>query len=417
MRDDMEINYDLMIIGSGLVGVSLAAALASADLNIIILETHLPVQDTAADSRPLALNYISQQILMNLGIWPKLADLAQPIKQVHISQQNHFGFLQFQAAEENVPALGYVVPIGELQNALYQAAEANSRIKYVSIQKLLHIKNRDSAIKSRDDGLTQVIAQTIEGEKQWAAELVVIADGAHSPARELLGIEAIERSSGDVALTFTLELDQMHSACAYERFVEEGVIAVMPLKNPRHCRIVWTLKKELAASVGQWSETQLNDFFYSSLRGRLGHLRVLERGKAFPLQMVFAKEQVRPGVVLMGNAAHTLYPLAAQGFNLALRDVAWLAEVLRAARKQHFSLGAETVLQDYLQLRDEDQRWISRFVGSVGEFFDLRLPLLGAVRGVGLLTMGLIPPLKHRLASRLLGKSGKLPKLARGIAI
>jgi 2-octaprenyl-6-methoxyphenol hydroxylase len=401
--------YDIIIMGAGLVGTSLAAALKNTHFRIAILETHLPeLIAGGGDARPLSLAYGSHKILDTLGLWSELGKSAEPIQAVHVSEKNRFGALHFRATEEKVPALGYVVSFDRLQDLLYQQAAQSDAVTFIPIQKLMRVQYIS--------GKTKVSAATIHGEKTFEAELLVAADGAHSPTRELLGIAAQEQLGG-MALTLSVELTRPHQSIAYERFTEQGVIAVLPLKNSLRCRVVWTIGRDFAETVAQWSDVELAQYLQAAMHDRLGEWKILERGRVFPLEMVLAREQIRPGAVLLGNSAHTIYPLAAQGFNLGLRDVAALAETLIEARKNYQALGDETVLKQYLNWRMQDQRWISGLTDGASQFFDLQIPGLGALRGAGLFAADLFPPVKHRLAKRLLGLSGKLPKLARGVAL
>lgn len=405
----MEIASDIIIVGAGLVGTSLIAVLKNAPFRITVLETHIPVQESPdPDLRPLSLTYSSQRILDTLGIWPELSQTAELIQTVHVSEENRLGVLRFRAAEEKVLALGYVVAFDALQNCLYQRAAETETVKFITIQKLSGIDYQN--------GKVLVTVQTAQGEKILPAELLVAADGTFSPTRKLLGIGVSEESHDDIALTMTMELMQPHAHTAYERFTAKGVIAILPLKNPLRCRIVWVTSRSFAGEVSQWPDQQLAKYLSAALHDRLGEWRVLERGKSFPLQTVIAKEQIRKGVVLLGNAAHTIYPLAAQGFNLGLRDAVTLAEILIDAKNGH-NIGDERILRSYLDWRSADQRWITSLTTGMGQLFDLRLPGLGTLRGAGLLATDLFPPLKHRLAKRFLGLAGKCPKLIRGISL
>lgn len=401
-------NFDIVIAGAGLAATSLIVALSQVGFSIAVLETHLPeLPKPSLDSRPLSLTYGSKKILETLGIWQGLTEHAEAIQTVHVSQAKHFGVLRFRAAEEGVPALGYVVSFDELQNLLYQRAANTPAVQFIPIEKITGIQYQA--------GKTAITVQTINGEKIFHAQLFAAADGTHSPSRDLLGIPALEKTSEDVALTALLELTEPHQHCAYERFTEHGIIAILPLRNLQRCRIVWSLPKEFAETVAEWSDQKLAEYLQNAMHGRLGDWRLLERGKVFPLQTVQAAEQVAPGAVLLGNAAHTLYPIAAQGFNLGLRDNAILAEMLVESHRQGQLLGEITVLKHYAAARRADQRWISGFTGAVGQFFDLHIPGLAAIRAAGLLATDLFPPLKRRLARRLMGLAGKVPKLSLGI--
>jgi 2-octaprenyl-6-methoxyphenol hydroxylase len=407
----MDEHDDIVMIGAGLVGAGFLAALRNSDFRITVLETHVPgLTEGAADSRPLSLTCSSQRILDTLGLWTALADSAAPMMTVHVSEQSRFGVLRFSAAEAGVPALGYVVSSDSLQTALYEQAAQNPRVRFVPIQQL-------TGIEHRPENHHQVSAQTINGEKIFTAELIVAADGAHSTTRELAGIKAREQASGEFALTLELELSQPHQQTAYERFTREGVIALLPLRDPHRCRAVWILTGDTLAQVQAASDAQLAQSLRAAMNERLGDWRIVSRGKAFPLETVMAQEQIRPGLALLGNAAHTLYPLAAQGFNLGLRDAATLAQVLVDARQNHQAIGDESVLQRYVDWRLSDQRWISGLTSGVSQLFGCHLPGLGLLRGAGLLAADLLPPLKRRLAQRLMGLAGKAPKLARGIPL
>ncbi len=180
--------YDIIIMGAGLVGASLIAALKNTHFRVAVLETHLPDQpDRGADNRPLSLAYGSQKILNSLAIWPELSPLAEPILTVHVSEEKRFGALHFRAVEEGVPALGYVVPFERLQNLLYQRAAQIEHVKFISIQKLINVQNFSNNVS--------VTVETINGKKTFETQLLVAADGAHSPTRKLLGIDAQEKAA------------------------------------------------------------------------------------------------------------------------------------------------------------------------------------------------------------------------------
>jgi 2-octaprenyl-6-methoxyphenol hydroxylase len=393
-------DYDLVISGAGLVGTSLAAALQNSGFRIAILETHLPeTSPVSIDSRPLSLCYASQKILETLGLWQEISSFAQAILQVHVSEQHRLGALHFRASEENVPALGYVVPMDLLQKTLYQRCAQIPSVKFISLQKLMDVQYSDNGLSIK--------IQTMQGERNLKSPLLVIAEGTHSSTRELLGIKVKENGDDWCALTACVETSQAHQGIAYERFIPQGVLAVLPLKNPQHCRAVWAMPKAISQTLTNYSDIQLAELWQRSLPNRLGDWRILERSHSFPLQTLRAEEQIRQSVVLLGNAAHTLYPLAAQGFNLGLRDACALAELLLKAQSQQQSVGDKILLQSYLNQRLSDQRWIAGLTYGVSQLFDLQIPGLGMLRGLGLLAADLTPFVKHRLAKRLMGISGR----------
>lgn len=398
---------DLIIIGAGLIGTSLAVSMQNHGLKIKILEHNLPNINLPLqkDMRPITLSYASYQILRTLGVWESLAPEACPIFTVHVSDQGAFGTLCFRSSELGIPALGYVVPFYKLQKTLYQKAVSQNNVEIIPITKIL-------AIHCNDD-MSSVNYMTVEGEKDIQASLLVAADGTRSTARKLLNIPIEEKNKNEVALVASMELTKPHNQAAYERFTPQGTLAILPLFEQNQCRLVWSLSKQLADKVSQYSDEKFQDKVQKIFKNRLGKIKFLKRSKQFPLQLLVAKEQIRPGFVLLGNAAHTLYPIAAQGFNLGLRDVAALSELMVSTYQQHDPLMEIGILQEYIKWRKEDQDRIIWVTQNISQWFGLRLPLVNRVRGLGLLITELLPPIKNQLAKRLLGLSGRLPKSIR----
>ena len=397
---------DLIIIGAGLMGTSLAVSMQNHGLQIKILEYYLPdaTLPLQQDIRPITLSYVSYQILRTLGVWEDLAPESCPISTVHVSDQGALGSVRFRASELQVPALGYVVPFDKLQHILYQRAAFQKNVEIIPITNILAIHCGD---------VSSVNYLTLEGEKDLQTSLLVAADGTESPARRLLNIPIEEENENEVALIASMDLAKPHNQTAYERFTPQGTLAVLPLFNQNQCRLVWSLSKRLADKVNQWSDEEFQDKVQKIFKNRLGEIKSLKRDRQFPLQFLIAKEQIRPGFVLLGNAAHTLYPVAAQGFNLGLRDVAALNELVVFAYQKHNSLGEISLLREYIKWRQEDQKRIIELTRNISQWFGLQLPLANRVRGLGLLATELLPSIKNQLAKRFLGLAGRLPKLVR----
>ena len=397
----------LIIIGAGLVGTSLAVSMQNQGLKIKILEHYLPEATLALqkDMRPITLSYASYQILQTLGVWEDLAVESCPISTVQVSDQGALGTLRFRSSELGVPALGYVVPFYKLQHVLYQRAASQKNVEIIPITKILAI---------HCGGVASVNCLAVEGEKDLQTNLLVAADGTQSTARRLLNIPTEEKNENEVALIASMELAKPHNQTAYERFTPQGTLAILPLFNQSQCYLVWSLSKQLADKVSEWSDEEFQSKVQKIFKNRLGEIKSLKRGKQFPLKLLIAKEQIRPGFVLLGNAAHTLYPIAAQGFNLGLRDVAALSELVVSAYQKHKLLGEINLLQEYIKWRKEDQDRIIGLTRNISQWFGLQLPLANRVRGLGLLATELLPPIKNQLAKRLLGLAGRLPKLVRG---
>lgn len=401
----MQKHYDIIIIGAGLVGSSLACALQQCGFKIALLEKQLPdftVNHTTQD-RPISLAYGSQQILQTLGLWKSLADLACPIQQVQVSEQQRFGGMTFRASDYHLPALGYVVPYPKLYQSLYEAAAQQTMVDVVCIEALLAIDHASSS----------TVSVTIAGQQQQlSADLVVAADGAESTCRGLMQIDVTRRDEKQTAMIAELVLEKPHEHVAYERFSELGTLAILPLPNGK-ARLVWTYAEKDKAAIDAMSEQALLKTVNDSFHYYLGDITALNVIARFPLQTIIAKQQIKPGFVLLGNAAHFIYPIAAQGFNLGLRDAAVLAEVLCGSD----AIGELDVLQRYLDWRLPDQKRITRLTQGTSDLFELQLPFMAALRGMGLLFADLIPPIKKRIAKRAMGLAGKMPKLMRGIEL
>ncbi len=401
----MQNDFDIIIVGAGLVGTSLIIALQQTGLRIVVLENHLPdLNNKNSDNRPLSLSLSSQKILEAWDIWSSISEQAVPIQTVHISEQNHFGTLSFSAREEKLPALGYVVSFDGLQQILYQRAAQLNQVHFVSIQNLKSIREKESGV--------ELTVSTIEGDKTFNAQLLVGADGTHSATRNLLRIEVEKVVIEETAIAMTVQAPFPHRHRAFERFTPEGILALLPLSNPLQFRLVWTLPNALENSFKLWDNAKLTAFLNKKWSSRLGMLTIVDNWQKFPLQIERSKQQVKPGVVLLGNAAHTLYPLAAQGFNLGLRDVAVLSELLTEALRENKKLGDLVLLENYINRRTKDQNWIFHLTQGINQLFGLQIPGFGHLRGLGLIATDLLPPLKHKMAKRFLGLTEYLPSFS-----
>ena len=391
-------DYDVIIVGAGLVGASLALLLGQSGLKIAVVENHLPDFSTIgnkSDYRPLTLNYSSQLLLAQLKIWPLLSANACPIKEVVVSEQGRFGKVRFQAADFQLPALGYVVPIMEVHQKIYQTAAKLTNISFLSIQNLVHID-------SREDEVTAVVM--IQDKRvNLKASLLIGADGTHSHTRLLQNIAVDQIKLNQQALIFTLKLKENHRFVAYERFTKKGTLALLPLSDFQHIRLVWTLNHKILQEVSTWNPKQLLDYINSCFASFLGPIQFISQQQNLALEILVAKEQIKPGFVLIGNAAHTLYPLAAQGFNLGLADAAVLAEILILGWNKGQPLGELNLLKKYTDRRLSHQAWVNHFTFSLTQLFEIQLPLAGSLRSLTMTATDFLPIIKTMLGKRLLG--------------
>ena len=399
----MTAQQTILIVGAGLIGTSFALSVKDHNVAIHIVENHLPTITTPSseNARPISLSYGSVQILKAIGVWDALDTLACPILSVHVSEQGRFGSTRFRATEEKVPALGYVVPYSALQAALYHHAANQPNITISSIETI-------DAIHTHDDHITLVITQQ-NHSKSLQADLLVAADGTNSTCRHLLHIDSTEKNDGDIARIFQLTLSAPHDHTAYERFTPHGVLAVLPLHDKNRAQLVWTIASSVSEKIQDWDDTAILSFLQNAFENRIAitHAKKITQ---FPLNTTLAEKQIAKRAVLLGNAAHTIYPVAAQGFNLGLHDIGVLSDVITEALHRHKPIGDETILKKYETEIASHQKIIFGITDQLTSLF--ALPFIGSLRGLGLLSMDLLSPLKKNLAKRTMGIT-RLPNVLR----
>ena len=383
----------LAIIGGGLVGASLALALQegarSRGWRIVLVEPFAPGNSyqPSYDARSSALSYGTQQIYRRLGLWPELSRHVAPITQIQVSERGRFGATRLLAEEEGVPALGYVVENAWLGQCLWRALDP----QVVEWRCPAEV----TALEALDDGyrLTLNDASTLD------CELAVLADGGRSGLREQLGIEVQVTPYRQTALIANITPAEAHAGKAFERFTEDGPLALLPLPENR-CALVWTRPGKDAERLCRLDDRAFLGELQQVFGYRLGALRQVGSRHLYPLQLVEASEQVRPHLVLLGNAAHSLHPIAGQGYNLSLRDALCLAETLLASPAP---LGDFVTLQDYVRRQSLDQNLTVGFSDRVTRLFSNAQPLLAAGRNLGLLGLDLFPPAKRWFARQAMG--------------
>jgi 2-polyprenyl-6-methoxyphenol 4-hydroxylase len=404
-----EHNCDVLIAGGGMVGLSLALALdqlSGGRLRLVLAEgfaipaaAQAPGYRPSFDARATALAHGSRSILERLGVWQVLAPHATPITDIHVSERGRFGSVALDARARGWPALGYVVENAWLGNVLLAAARQRAAITLLSPAKVL-----DCAPGA--NGATATLEH--HGERRpLRCALIAIADGAESGLRERLGIGRRVGDYGQRAIIANVCCRRPHAGWAYERFTDWGPMALLPLADsdggePRMA-LVWTMAPERAASLLAASD----GVFLNTLQQRFGQrqgpfTRVGQRHD-YALRLVAAEEQVRRQVVLVGNAAHSLHPVAGQGFNLALRDVQRLAETVAAAAARGETIGELPVLQRYQQRQAADQWRTTVFSERLIDVFNRPQWLLGALRRSGLFALDLNPALKSRFIDHTAG--------------
>jgi 2-octaprenyl-6-methoxyphenol hydroxylase len=405
-------SFDVAIIGGGMVGASLAVALAPLGIRAAVVEAvpHDSALQPSFDERTTALSNGSRRILECLGTWGGVAAAATAIRKIHVSDQGSFGFARIDAAEQGLDAMGYVVANRVLGRALWAQLKAQpAGLRIICPGQVLKVEAGVDLVKLQIDAAGETV--NIE------AKLVVAADGIHSSVRDALGVGAESRDYGQTAVITTVLPKRFHDHVAYERFTADGPLALLPLEDGR-CTLVLTLRNAAVAAAMDWSDQEFLAEVQRRFGFRLGRFIKVGRRAAYPLSLSRAQRTSAPRCAIIGNAAQGLHPVSGMGFNLGLRDVASLAELIaeRAARAA-FDPGERAMLQEYDAWRAADRSGVIAFTDGLVRTFSNPLRSVRALRNLGLLAFDLSPPAKAALSRLSTGATGRVPKLARGVAL
>jgi ubiquinone biosynthesis UbiH/UbiF/VisC/COQ6 family hydroxylase len=396
---------DIAIIGDGLTGLCLALLLAQkqSDWNILVLKSPRVVSETKADNhaefghRKIALSESSRLILSKTELWSEISALSTAITQIHISDQGHIGHSKLIAEEQGLGAYGYVIDAEVFANILSKATAG-----LANFQLLTTVEN--PTLKPVSKGMSIVM----EGSSVHA-DLVILANGEAPQQARDLGISFATKDYQRCALTAELTLAEHHHGVAFERFARAGPIALLPLpdeNNQTRAGLVWTVLPERAEQLMAADENRFIEYVYNCFGRRAGAVVSVEKRRIVPLEQFLALEQVRSNLVLMGSAAHSLHPVAGQGFNLTLRDIAALVDLLSNAVQSGMRPGDLGTLQLYEDSRSADQKKVIGFSDALPELFTSTNPLLSVGRNMGLLGLDLAPGLRNAVAQFGAGLAG-----------
>lgn len=402
-------DFDVLIVGGGLVGASLAAALAPLPLRIGVVEAvpfGKPGQPSY-DDRVTALALGSQRIFERIGVWPALAGEAAPIRAVHVSERGRFAKTRLNAQELGVEALGYVLPNRAIGAALSGLLARQSNLQMLAPAKVTAVELQPLQVLVTISGDT---------EHRLSTRLLIAADGAQSEIRQQLGIAARVWDYGQSALICNLSVERAEAGCACERFTAEGTAALLPLGAERYA-FIWTADRAHIEKLLALPEADFLEAAAALFNGRCGGFFKLGKRQSYPLKLVRAGAQRRARVVVLGNAAHSISPIAAQGFNLSLRDVAALADTLADAAQRAADIGAAALLDAYVKSRRRDQTGTTLFTDWLMRVFSNPLRSVGVARDAGLLGLELLPALRHAFLRRSAGLLRQRPRLADELSI
>jgi 2-octaprenyl-6-methoxyphenol hydroxylase len=390
---------NVLVVGGGLVGASLAIALDAAGCRVTLVEAAAPRANAqpSYDERNLALARATVNGLDAIGVWPLAVAQATPIRHIHVSRAGEFGSARLDAARHGVDALGWTLPARELGTALLRRLEGCRRLRRLAPASLTGLVKFDGGWRAQ--------IQTPEGTEHIDAALLVGADGTDSFVRAQLGIEADVHDYRQTLFVSTVTPERDHANRAWERFSDEGPIAMLPL-GERRCGLVLTVDADTATEVAGLNDADFIALAQRRFGWRLGRLSRPGKRQPYVIKRVAARNLVAPRAVLVGNAAQTVHPIGAQGFNLGLRDALTLAELI-AGRDDP---GAQDLLERYAARRAPDREGTMAMSHDLVRLACMPQPLLAPLRSLALLAYDRVPPLQQMLARRGMGFRGEPPR-------
>jgi len=396
---------DIAIVGGGLAGASLAVALAPLGYAIKVIEAvaYKAAAQHSYDDRTLAISHSSCRILSSIGLWESLEADATAIRKIYVTELKRPGRVVLDPAEMGLSEFGHVVEARSFGAAVTSKMDQTDNIDVISPARVKDIEIGGPRTRLR--------LETDNGSEELQARLVVAADGANSFIRNHLQIPTQSRDYGQTAVICNITPETAHEGRAYECLTDTGPFAVLPHTGKR-CGLVWTVATDKATEI-----TGLDDATFISLAEKrfgtqLGAFTKVGKRSAYPLKLVRSTEDIRERLVILGNAAHAIHPIGAQGFNLALRDAAVLAEVL--ADDEHGDPGETGLLYTYSQWRRQDQRATIMASDGMARLFAHPSVFAAGLRTTGLIAHAILPSLRRKSAIKAMGYRGRVPRLALG---
>jgi 2-octaprenyl-6-methoxyphenol hydroxylase len=426
-------HVDLAVVGGGLNGMTLGIACASAGLEVAVIDREDPATmlGAAFDGRTSAIAYGSMRVLDGIGVWPLVAAEAQPILEIRVADNSSPLFLHYDHREIGEVPLGWIVENRVLRRALHARAGQLANFRLIAPARVTHWNDlllsvspanagtqgerREVALDSRfrgNDGKSFGEIRLADGGLV-RAELIAAADGKNSPLRHAAGIRAVTWSYPQIGIVATVRHERPHRGVAVEHFLPAGPFAILPMTENRSS-IVWTERADLAPKLLALDDAAFHRALAARFGDFLGAIGIEGPRWSYPLAFLHAATYVAPRLVLVGEAAHVIHPIAGQGLNLGIRDIAALAECLVDGRRLGLDLADATMLARYQRWRRFDTIALAGVTDGLNRLFSNSVPPVKLARDLGLAAVGRVPPLKHFFMRHAMGMVGELPRLVRG---
>lgn len=397
-------HVSVLVVGGGPVGTTLAGALAQHGIVVGLVDATPPdvYKNASFDGRVFAFSQGSFNVLSALGLGDAFLSMAEPISDIRVSDDHSPFFLQYYEADAGKNPMGYMVPHDRLRRLLYKAVYTRPDIKVWAPEKIVELKQSECCVTAR-----------MESGRTITADLCVGADGYRSFVRQSVGIKTLEWSYGQKAVVCNITHEHPHQGIAFEHFIPSGPFACLPLQG-LNSSIVWTQTPRNADSLMNLTADQFNLKMNQAFGPFLGELKVSGKRWSYPLEAMIAKSYVDHRVVLVGDAAHRIHPLAGQGLNLGIRDIAALTEVLVEAGRLGLDLGSRVGLERYQRWRRFDNLVFTGVMEGLNRSFSTTNPVVKGFRNIGLGIINRLPKVKAHLCRHAMGVAGSLPKMVEG---
>ena len=394
-------DYDLAIVGAGIIGLTLASALKDSGLSIVLIEAK-PYSVAAMKGQAYAVHMSSKRIFTGIGVWDKILPQIETFRQVCLSDANYPGVVEFQPADLGTDVLGYVAEHQALLTPLQEFMQNCPNVKYLCPAEVVQTQYQPDGVE---------ISLKAEGDRTIRTKLLVAADGARSPIRQSAGITTRGWQYWQSCIVAFVKPEKPHNNVAYERFWSSGPFAILPLPGNR-CRIVWTAPHEEAKALIALDDEQFLVQLRRRYGDRMGKLELDGDRFVFPVQLMQSDRYVLPRLALVGDAAHCCHPVGGQGLNMGIRDAAALAQVVQSAYNQGEDVGNLQVLKRYERWRKQENLTILGFTDLLDRMFSNNFLPVVIVRRLGLLMLKQIRPIKKYALQLMTGLRGRLPELA-----